>query len=787
MRRHIRKVAVLGSGVMGSRIACHFANAGIPVILLDLPAISENPEKTKTKTLSARNRVVNEALTATLKSKPSPVFTKETANLIQTGNFEDDLGKIKDCDWIIEVVTENLQIKQQLYEKVEQYRTPGTFITSNTSGIPIHILAEGRSKDFQQHFCGTHFFNPPRYLQLLEIIPTKNTLPEVIDFLSGFGTKFLGKSTVLCKDTPAFIANRIGVFSIMLVFKLMEQLGLNIDEIDVLTGTLIGHPKSATFRTCDVVGIDTLKKVADNLNVACPDDEHKAWFEVPAYINKMVDEKRLGAKSGSGFYKKEGTQILTLDIATGTYKPKIKPDFPELTTIKAEEDLTKRLQALYSLKGKAGDFFRTFHHHLFSYISYRIPEISEELFRIDEALKAGFGWQLGPFEIWELLGLKTVQQNMDKENITVAGWTKEDFPAFYKKDKGNRLFYNQQSKSYERIPGTERFIILDNYSDNIIWKNKVCTLTDLEDGVVCLDWQTKMNTIGSEVITGINKAIEMAEKDFSGLILGTRSTNFSAGANVALIFMMAVEQDWDELNMAIKMFQNTSMRIRYSSVPIVSTPHELTLGGGCEFSLHADAIQAAAETYMGLVETGLGIIPAGGGTKEFVLRASDSYQKGEIELPVLQKRFMTIAMAKTSTSAAEAFEYGLLQKGQDHYSMNSRRVLADAKRKLQTMVSAGYVPPVIKKDIKVLGREGLGAMLVGINSMKTGNYISDHDVKVAQKLAYVMCGGDLSAKTTVDEQYLLDLEREAFVSLCGEPKTLERIQSLLKTGKIIRN
>ncbi len=799
MRRQINKVAVLGSGVMGSRIACHFANAGVPVLLLDLPNTNLSPEDEQ-KGLqpsdpSVRNRIVNEALAATLKSNPSPVFSKKLVELIQTGNLQDDLHKIADCDWTIEVVTENREIKIQLYEKVEEHRKKGTLITTNTSGIPIHLLAEGRTADFQQHFCGTHFFNPPRYLQLLEIIPTKATSPEVIDFLTHFGTTFLGKTTVLCNDTPAFIANRVGVFSIMLVFRLMERFNLTIDEVDALTGTLIGHAKSATFRTGDVVGIDTLVKVANNILESCPDDKYRDWFKVPAFVKKLVDEGRLGAKTGSGFYKKEktkeGSQILTLDVTSGTYQPKRKAVFPELAPIKGEDDLQKRLQLLFRVKGKVGEFFRFFHYHLFAYVSHLVGEITDELYRIDQAMKAGFGWQMGPFETWDMFGLKSVIQSMGEEKITVAEWVlglaKEENPAFYANKNGARLFYNQKSKQLEKVPGTDAFILLDNYADRNIWSNKACMLTDIGDGIVCLDWQTKLNTVGSEVLEGINKAIDIAEDDFEGLLLGTRSNNFSAGANVALIFMMAIEQEWEELNMAVKMFQDTSMRIRYSSIPVISAPRGLTLGGGCEFSLHSDAIQAAAETYMGLVETGLGIIPAGGGTKEFVQRASDNYRKGEIELPILQQRFLTIAMAKASTSAEEAFQYGLLQTGKDHYSMNTESVLTDAKRRLKNMILSGYVPPARRKNIKVLGREGLGAMLIGIHTMKTGNYISDHDVKVAKKLAYVMCGGDLSSYTEVDEQYLLDLEREAFISLCGEKKTLQRIQGLLKTGKIIRN
>ncbi len=799
MRRPIKKVAVLGSGVMGSRIACHFANAGIPVILLDIVPKDLTPEEQKKGYTGehpvVRNRIVNQALQAVVKSAPSPVFTKEVLQLIQTGNLEDDLNRISECDWVIEAVTEQLDIKKQLYEKVEEYRTNGTLITTNTSGIPVNMLVEGRSDDFKKHFCGAHFFNPPRYLRLLEIIPAKDTDSEVVDFLMHFGDLYLGKTTVLCKDTPAFIANRIGVYSIMVVLHLMEKLDLNIDEADALTGTLIGHPKSATFRTCDVVGIDTFVKVADDLLKNCPEDEAQEWFKVPAYVRKLVADNRLGAKTGSGFYKKvkteKGSEILTLDISSDTYKPRSKPRFPELTSVKAEEDVKVRLQSLFEVKGKAGDFFRQFHYHLFAYVSHRIPEITEELYQIDEAMKAGFGWQLGPFEIWDLSGVRTTVKRMQEEEIEPSEWVailcNRAAPSFYKVEKGTRLFYDQKEQTYKKIPGSDAFMILDDLSERIVWKNSVCKLKDLDDGIICLEWETKMNTIGSDVISGINKAIEIGEKDFLGLLLGNQGANFSAGANVGLIFMMAVEQDWDELNQAIKSFQQTSMHIRYCPIPVVAVPHGLTLGGGCEFCLHADAVLAAAETYMGLVETGLGIIPAGGGTKEFVLRASDSYQKGEIELPVLQQRFMTIGLAKASTSAAEAYQLGLMRKGKDRYAMNARRVLADAKRDLLGIIASGYVPPAKRKDIKVLGRNALGALLVGIDSMRTGNFISEHDAKVAQKLAYVMCGGDLSAMTPVDEQYLLDLEREAFISLCGERKTLERLQALVKTGKIIRN
>lgn len=799
MHRRINRVAVLGSGIMGSRIACHFANTGVPVLLLDIIP-TELTDKEKSKGLSlrdaaVRNRIVNESLQNAIKSNPSPVYSTDVIRLITTGNFEDNMADIADCDWVVEVVIENLKIKRSLYDQVEQYRKPGTLITSNTSGIPIHLMAEGRSDDFQKHFCGTHFFNPPRYLRLLEIIPTKYTGQEIVDFLMHYGDLFLGKTTVLCKDTPAFIANRIGVFSIMAIFHIMEELELNIDEVDTLTGTIIGHPKSATFRTGDVVGIDTLVKVADDLYENCPDDEAREWFKVPDFVRKLVEQRRLGDKTGSGFYKKEktaeGTQILTLDLDTLEYKPKTRPKFASIGIAKNSEDLRDRVTLLQQADDKAGQFYRRFHELLFAYVSHRVPGIADQLYKIDDALRAGFGWELGPFELWDTLGVDRILQDMEKNGIAVAAWVKEmakdGSKSFYKAEAGKRLFYDQQSKSYKPVPGGESFLLLENFSENIVWKNNACTLYDIGDGVVSFSWKTKMNTIGGEVLQGITKSIELAEKDFAGLILANDGTVFSAGANVGLIFMLAAEQEWEELNQAVKLFQNTSMRIRYSSVPVIVAPHGLTLGGGCEFCLHSDKIQVAAETYIGLVELGVGLIPAGGGSKEFTLRASDEYRKGEIELPILTARFMTIATAKVATSAEEAFSMGILRKGHDTITMNESRLLADAKRSVLNMVSAGYRPPQPRTDIKVLGREALGAFLTGINSMGLAHYITEYDQKIAKKLAWVMSGGDLSQPALVDEQYLLDLEREAFVSLCGERKTLERLQSVIKTGKPIRN
>lgn len=799
MQRRINKVAVLGSGVMGSRIACHFAGVGVKVLLLDIvPKEPNDAEKAKGLTIehpAVRNRIVNEALQAAIKSNPSPLYSKEAARHIKTGNFTDDMKSIADCDWVIEVVVENLDIKKKIFEQVEQFRKPGTLITSNTSGIPIHLMAEGRSEDFKKHFLGTHFFNPPRYLRLLEIIPTPHTDPAVTDFLMHYGDLHLGKTTVLCKDTPAFIANRVGVFSIMAIFHIMQEMGLGIDEVDALTGPIIGRPKSATFRTADVVGIDTLVKVAKGVAENCPQDEARDIMQIPPFLQKVVENNWLGDKTGQGFYKKTkgtgGKEILTLDLNTMEYGPKVKAKFASVEAAKLIEDLKQRIKMLAASQDKAGQFYQAFHARLFSYISHRIPEIADDLYKVDDAMKAGFGWEIGAFETWDLLGVEAGIKTIEAAGLTVAPWVKEMQTAgvthFYKIENSKKYYYDLATKAYKAIPGEDAFIILENHSNSIVWKNSACNLYDLGDGIVSLEWKTKMNTIGGEVLEGVHKAIDLAEKDFRGLILANDAANFSAGANVGMIFMLAAEQEYDELDMAVRLFQKTTMRLRYSSIPVVVAPHGLTLGGGCEMSLHADHVQAAAETYIGLVELGVGLIPGGGGTKELTLRASDEYREGRVENPILQERYLTIAQAKVATSAQEAFEMGLLREGTDAISLNQSRVIADAKEKAVELAEAGYVRPIERTDIRVLGRSGLGAMLTGVNATLFANYISEHDAKIAQKLAYVMCGGDLSEPTLVSEQYLLDLEREAFLSLSGERKTLERLQSVLKTGKPVRN
>ncbi|WP_295793858.1 3-hydroxyacyl-CoA dehydrogenase/enoyl-CoA hydratase family protein [Mucilaginibacter sp.] len=790
-KRIIKKVAVLGSGVMGSRIACHFANIGVQVLLFDIV-----PENAAEGNKAARNKIVNDALDFAIKSNPSPLYLKSFARRITTGNFTDDISKISDCDWIIEVVVERLDIKQKVFESVEKYRKPGTLITSNTSGIPIHLMAEGRSDDFKKNFCGSHFFNPPRYLKLLEIIPTKDTLPGVVNFLMDYGDKFLGKTTVLAKDTPAFIGNRIGVFSIMSLMHYVNKTGLTVEEVDKLTGPVIGHPKSATFRTNDVVGLDTMVHVANGLFKNAPDDEANELFEIPGFVKDMVKNNWLGSKTGQGFYKKEKVdgvnQFYALDLKSLDYKPSQKVKFAALETTKTVEKLEDRLKILFAAKDKAGDFYRATFYQLFAYSSKRIPEIADEFFKIDAAMNAGFGWEMGPFEKWDALGVENTLKDMEASANKPARWVYEmletEAKSFYKVEDGKRMYYDIPSKGYKVIPGTENYILLKNLGkEKIIWKNSGTTITDIGDGILNLEFHTKMNTIGGEVIEGLNKAILLAEANYKGLVISNEGANFSAGANVGMIFMMAVDQEFYELNMVVKTFQNTMMRLRYSSIPVVAAPHQMALGGGCEICLHADKVVAHAELYMGLVEFGVGLIPGGGGTKEFALRLSDELQDGDIELNNFRERFLTIGQAKVSTSAYEAFEYGYLKKGRDVVVVSQNRLLAEAKQHCLQLANDGYVQPLQRTDIKVLGKQALGLAYVGANTMYSGNYISEHDVKISQKLGFVLSGGDLSQPSLVSESYLLDLEREAFLALCAEKKTLERIQSILTGGKVLRN
>jgi 3-hydroxyacyl-CoA dehydrogenase len=799
MKRNIEKVAVLGSGIMGSGIAAHLAGIGLQVLLLDIsPKELNEDEKSKGLSLdhpSVQKRIVNDSLSKSLKSKPSPIYNASFASRIKTGTFEHDLHRIAEVDWIIEVVVERLDIKKQVFESVEKHRKLGTLISSNTSGIPIHLMAEGRSEDFQQHFLGTHFFNPARYLRLLELIPGPKTNQETIRFFEHFGRKFLGKSVVVAKDTPAFIGNRIGIFSIQSLFHRVKDLEMTIEEVDKLTGPVIGRPKSATFRTVDVVGLDTLVHVANGIKEHCTADERHELFSLPDFIESMMAANRLGSKTGEGFYKKikkEGkSEILSLELTTGEYRKSKKAKFATLEKTKSVSNVADRFPIFVDGSDKAGDFYRLVFADLFAYVSHRMGEITDAIYKIDDAMKAGFGWEHGPFEIWDAVGLQKGIELVKKQNLQLPDWIEElasNQTSFYKVVEGKTHYYDTQSKSYQNIPGREGFILLDNLREKqTVYANKDFSLIDLGEGIVCAEFHSKMNTIGADVLTGLNKAIDIAEEGFDGLVVGNQGANFSVGANLGMIFMLAVEQEYEELNAAIAYFQNTMMRMRYSSIPVISAPHGMCLGGGCELSLHADKVVASAETYIGLVEFGVGVIPGGGGTKEMTLRASDAFKKNDVELNILREHFLTIAMAKVSTSGHEAYDLGLFEKSKDVIVTNRDEQLSLAKSYARVLADAGYVRPIERTDIKVLGKQALGMFMVGTDSMKAGNYISEYDLLMADKLAYVMSGGDLSAATTVSERYLLDIEREAFLSLCGQRKTLERIQHMLTTGKPLRN
>jgi 3-hydroxyacyl-CoA dehydrogenase len=792
--RRIRRCVVLGSGVMGSRIACHFANAGLQVLLLDILPMGVEAEQLTSK--QARNSVAQKALHVAIKATPAPLYLAEYASRIEIGNLEDDLARVAEADWIIEVVIERLDIKQELLEKVDALRKPGTLITSNTSGIPIHLMAQGRSDDFCRHFCGTHFFNPPRYLPLLEIIPTEQTEASVTEFLMNYGARVLGKTTVLARDTPAFIANRVGVFAIMDVMAIMAHLELRIEDVDKLTGPVIGHPKSATFRTSDVVGLDTLIKVADGLAKGVPADERNDAFNLPAYLRQMEQNKWLGDKTGQGFYKKSGTgaskEILSLNLATLEYGVQVKTKFGTLESTKAVDDLSKRWPLLVAGSDKAGQFYRAMLGGLLSYAACRVGDITDAPYRIDDALRAGFGWEQGPFETWDALGLEEGIRLIKEAGRTLPEWVDKmrgnGSSTFYRHQGTDRLGYAPETGHYQVMAGREGAINLVNlhHGNKVILENSGATLYDLGDGVCGLEFHTKMNTLGAEVVELMTRSIAKAEKEFAGMVIGSQATNFSAGANLATLFMYAVEEEWDEVDFMIRQFQQMVMRVRYSGVPVVVAPYGLTLGGGCEMTMHADKVQAAAETYIGLVEVGVGLIPAGGGTKEMALRISDGFEAGDPETNALMNTFMNLATAKVATSASEAFGMRILKAG-DRISINGVRQLADAKASVLELAAMGYNQPAERRDIRVLGKSGLGTLLAGIEGMKVGRYASEHDAKVATKLAYVICGGDLSYPQRISEQYLLDMEREAFLSLCGERKTLERIQAVLQQGRPVRN
>jgi 3-hydroxyacyl-CoA dehydrogenase len=799
MTRRIKKVAVLGSGLMGSGIACHLAGVGLEVLMLDIvPFDLKEEEKAKP---AARNRIVNAALDTALKAKPAPLFDKAFAARITTGNFDDDMPKIADADWIIEVVVERLDIKQQVFEKVEKYRKAGTLITSNTSGIPINMMAAGRSDDFRKNFCGTHFFNPVRYMRLLEIIPTTETDPSVVSFFMDYGDRVLGKTTVLCKDTPAFIANRVGVYAMAKINQLTLELGMKIEDVDAVTSAPMGRPNTGTFRLGDLVGHDTSVNVIKGIKANCPNDEQASAFEIPKFQQFLIENKFLGNKSGQGFYKKTTEKddkgrpiILALNLETLEYAPSQKSKLPSLELAKQIEELPNRLRALWKLEDVGAQLMRKSLSGLFAYVSNRIPEISDTVYAIDDALRAGFAWDLGPFQYWDVIGIEEGIKAAEADGQKVGQWVKDMLAAgntsFYKTENGIKKCYDPASKSYKAMPGADQFIILDNYRDKKpVFENPEVVLHDIGEGVLCLEFRSKANSIGEGVLRGINESILIAEEQgWKGLVIGNNATNFSVGANLMMIAMLAYQQEWDELNMGVKYFQDTSMRIRYSSIPVVLATQGYAFGGACEFSMHSDGVVAAAETYMGLVEVGVGILPAGGGTKEFAVRASDSFFEGDVQIPTIIERFKTIATAAVATSAHEAFNagFGYLQHGKDMVVLNKDRNIAEAKKKV-LQLAYNYVQKQPRKDVTVLGRTGLSALYVAAHSLQLGNYASEHDIKIAKKIAWVLCGGDLTGVQKVSEQYLLDIEREAMLSLCGEAKTLERIQYMLTNNKPLRN
>ncbi|MEM9928424.1 MAG: 3-hydroxyacyl-CoA dehydrogenase/enoyl-CoA hydratase family protein [Bacteroidota bacterium] len=799
MTYRLKKVAVLGSGVMGSGIACHFANIGLDVLMLDIVPFDLSDEEKKDPV--KRNSIVNGALAAALKSKPAALFKKDFASRITTGNFDDDMEKIGDCDWIIEVVIEKLEIKQQVFAKVDKFRKAGSLVTSNTSGIPIHMLAEGRSEDFQQHFCGTHFFNPPRYLRLFEVIPHPGTKQDVIDFFMHYGDVYLGKQTVLCKDTPGFIGNRIGVMSGVQMMDLTVKYDMTIEEVDAITGSLIGRPNTATYRLQDLVGIDTSAKVSAFVMQNVAGDEYiesVKMKEQPAFMGFLLKNKFFGNKSGQGFYKKtkerdeKGKRIIhALNLKTMEYAPATKPR-PAIGKAKMIEDMGRRMQSIVTGDDKENKFLREYYAGLLAYSANRVPEIADDLYSIDDAMRTGYFWEFGPFETWDQIGLDEGIKMIGEVDGKVADWVHEmkaaGHDSFYKVEGGKRLYYDQASKGYLPVPSLNEYIILDTLREETpILKNDSCTVHDLGDGVMCIEFTSKSNSIDDAIGQAISGAIDKAEAEgWKGIVIGNNAKNFTVGANLMNVGMVAMQQDWDTLGEMVHGFQQLNMKIKTCKVPVVVATQGYVFGGGCEISMHADAGIYAAESYIGLVEVGVGLIPGGGGTKEMALRASDKFFEGDVMMPTLIDAFQTIATAKVSTSASEGFDFGYLLEGKDFVEMNLQRNIGEAKRKVLEL-SREYVAPSIREDITVLGRAGLAALYTAINEFQLGKYISEYDGVVARHVANILCGGELTQTQKVSEQYLLDLEREAFLSLLGNQKTLERIQYTLQHNKPLRN
>lgn len=798
MKYNIRKVAVLGSGVMGSGIACHLANAGFEVLMLDIVPFDLSDEDKKSP--EARNRLVNTSLQKAIKSKPAALFKKEYAKRITTGNFDDDFEKIADADWIIEVIIEKLDIKQKLFERVEKHMKECALVTSNTSSIPIKMLCEGRSDAFSKRFCGTHFFNPPRYMQLLEIIPHTGTDNEVVEFFMDFGDRYLGKRTVLCKDTPAFIANRIGVMSGSRLYELTDKYDFRIEEVDALTGPLIGRPKTATFRLQDLVGLDTGDKVSKFVISSVKDDEYFENLSVsdtPSWLRYLLDQQFLGNKSGQGFYKKtkdeKGNKVyFAFNLKTHEYEEAIKPKLQSVGDTRKIEKMDKRLQTLLEHDAKGGNFLKEYFASLLAYTSNRVPEISDHIYSIDDAMRTGYAWDYGPFEYWDLIGLAKGIEIIESQNLKPASWVydmqKQGHDAFYKLIDGVMHCYDIKESGYLPMERFQEFIILDNYRhQEPIIKNSECVVHDIGDQVLCLEFRSKSNAIGEGIGNALAEAIDLAENgDWRGVVIGNNAKNFTVGANLMNVGMLAMQKEFEKLNEMVNGFQQLTMRCRYSNIPVIAATQGYVFGGGCELTMHCDASQLVAESYIGLVEVGVGLIPGGGGTKEMALRASDKYFEGDVQMPTLIDHFKPIATASVATSAAEAFDYNLMLDTKDQIVMNTARNIAEARKQVISM-SENYVQPIQRSDISVLGRAGLATLYTAINEFRLGEYMSDYDVEIARKVAYVMCGGDLTSTQKVSEQYLLDLEREAFLSLLGNQKTHDRIQYMLMNNKPLRN
>jgi len=802
MERKIRKAAVLGSGVMGAGIAAHLANVGIPTYLLDIvPRELTADESQKGLTLTdavVRNRIAQAGKDRLLKDKPASLYDKKNVDLIRVGNFEDHLSVLGEVDWIIEVVVENLEVKKSVFALVEAHRKPGTIVSSNTSGVSINEMAEGRSDDFRKHFLGTHFFNPPRYLKLLEIIPGDDTEPAVVDFMMHFGEQALGKGTVLCKDTPNFIANRIGTYGLQVSIHELVRLGLGVDEVDALTGPVIGRPKSATFRTLDVVGLDTYVHVANNVKNKSQDEQEKAVFEMPPFVLQMVEKRWIGQKAGQGFFKQvksaQGKEIHALDINTLEYRPSVKAKFPSLDAAKTAKSLPEKLKTLAYGKDKGSEFVWKVFKKVLLYSAEKAHEIADDIVAVDQAMKWGFGWELGPFETWDAIGVENSVARMREEGETIPALVEEllasGHPSFYQKSEGRAAAFSIGGV-YKGIEEKKEKINLAALKEQgkLIRKNAGAALIDLGDGVACLEFASPNNALGLDVLQMANIAAEEVQKNFLGLVIGNQGKNFCVGMNLALALVEAQDENWLELDMLVTHFHKAAKALRYMHRPVVAAPFGMTLGGGVEVVYLADRVQASAETYLGLVEVGVGLLPGGGGTKEMLFRAMENVPEGGgmpvDSFPFVAKAFETIALAKVSTSGQDAIRLGYLRKD-DRISVNPDHLLYDAKQLVLTMDREGYTPPAPRK-IRVIGETGYANLRQNVYAMKKSGYITDHDELIASKIAYVLSGGGVPAGTEVTEEYILGLEKQAFLELIKTPKSQQRMQHMLTKNKPLRN